>query len=134
MERQERIEDQKSSDMEEQHRDRVGEPMLFLVLADARKRIHAAFYRPQNRGQKGALADKHPRHVTTERLHKRSYDQDEDQDLQPSLEQRWLRPSEALGPQQSECEKDKKTGGHEAAEDIVDQHGASPTTRPQATV
>jgi len=61
------IEDDKAADMEEQHGDRVGDPVLLAFRIDPAHPIERGFDRLQDRGQKSALAAEDARHVPTER-------------------------------------------------------------------
>ena len=79
------VEDQEAADMEEQHGDRVGQPILLPLLVDAAEAIEASLDRPQHRRQKGALAVEDSRHVPAERLHQRDNDRAIDRDLNPSI-------------------------------------------------
>ena len=54
-----RIKNDKAADMEQQHRDRVGQPMLLAFFIDAADPVHAGLDRPQQRRHKGALAVEH---------------------------------------------------------------------------
>ena len=58
-----RVKDEKAADMEQQHGDRVGEPMLLALFVDAAGRIERGFDRPQHRRQERALAIEDARHV-----------------------------------------------------------------------
>ena len=62
-----RIEDEKAADVEEQHGDRVGQPMLLALLVDAADPVERRFDRPQHRRQERALAVEDARHVAAER-------------------------------------------------------------------
>ena len=65
------IEDEETADMEEQHGDRVGEPILLALLVDAAEPIEAALDRPKDRREKSPFAVEDGRHVPAERLHQR---------------------------------------------------------------
>ena len=84
LEAQQRVEDQKAADVEEQHGDRVGEPVLLARLVDAAGPVERGLDRPQHRRQEGALAVEHARHVAAERLHQRDDDRAIEQDLNPA--------------------------------------------------
>ena len=81
-----RIEDKKAADVEQQHGDRVGEPMLLALRVDAADPIEHGFDRAQHRRQEGALAVEDARHVAAERLHQRDDDRAIEQDLNPTDE------------------------------------------------
>ena len=83
---QQAVEDQEAADMEEQHGDRVGQPVLLALLVDAAEPIEAGLDRPQHRRQKGALAVEDSRHVPAERLHQRDNDRAIDRDLNPAID------------------------------------------------
>ncbi len=61
--------------MEQQHGDRVGQPVLLARLVDAADPVDAALDRPQHRRQERALAVEHARHVPAERLDQRDDEQ-----------------------------------------------------------
>ena len=79
-----RIEDEEAADMEEQHGDRVGQPMLLALLVDAADAVENRLNRPQNRRQECALAVEDARHVPAERPHQRDDDRAIEQDLDPA--------------------------------------------------
>jgi hypothetical protein len=79
-----RIKDEKAADMKEQHGDGVGQPMLLALLVDAADPVKRDLDRPQDRGQKYALAIEHARHVPAERLGKRDDDRTEEKNLDPA--------------------------------------------------
>ena len=83
---QQAVEDQKAADMEEQHGDRVGQPILLPRLVDAAEAIEAGLDRAQHRRQKGALAVEDSRHVPAERLHQCDNDRAIDRDLNPAID------------------------------------------------
>jgi hypothetical protein len=60
--------------MEQQHGDRIGQPMLFALLVDAADPVERALDRPQHRRQECALAIEHARHVAAERFDQRDDD------------------------------------------------------------
>ena len=60
--------------MEEQHGDRVGEPVLLALLVDAADPVEPDFDRPQDGREERALAVEDARHVAAERLHQRDDD------------------------------------------------------------
>ena len=84
LEPQQRIENREAADVEEQHRDRVGEPMLLAPRVDAAAPIERRLDGAQHRRQRRALAVEHPRHVPAERLRQRDDDDAEDEDLKPA--------------------------------------------------
>ena len=49
LEAHQRVEDEKAADVEEQHGDRVGEPMLLALLVDAAEPVERGLDRPQDR-------------------------------------------------------------------------------------
>ena len=79
-----RIEDEEAADVEEQHGDRVGQPMLLALFVDAAEPVERRLDRPQDRRQEGALAVEDARHVAAERLHQRDDDRAEEQNLNPA--------------------------------------------------
>ena len=83
---QQRVEDEEAADVEEQHGDRVGEPMLLALLVDAADAVERGLDRAQHRRQEGALAVEDARHVAAERLHQRDDDGAVEQDLNPADE------------------------------------------------
>ena len=79
-----RVEREEAGDGENDHRDRVAEPVLLARRIDAGEAVEAAFDRPQNRGQESPFAREHPGDERAER-HGARHDQGERQrDLQPA--------------------------------------------------
>ena len=70
--------------MEQQHGDRVGQPVLLAFLVDAADPVKRCLDRPQNRGEERALAIEHTRHVPAERLGQRDDDGAVQNDLNPA--------------------------------------------------
>ena len=68
------VKDEKAADVEQQHGDRVGQPMLLALLVDAAEPIQSRLDRPQDRRQECALAVEDARHVPAERRHERDDD------------------------------------------------------------
>ena len=68
------VEDEEAADMEEQHGDRVGQPVLLALLVDAAGPVERRLDGPQDRRQERALAVEDARHVPAERLHQRDDD------------------------------------------------------------
>ena len=83
---QQAVEDQKASDVKEQHGDGVGEPVLLALLVDASEPIKTGFDGAQDRRQERPLAVEDARHVPAERLHQRHDDRAIDGDLNPTVE------------------------------------------------
>ena len=48
------VDDEEAADMEQQHRDRIGQPMLLAPLVDAADPVQPRLDRPQHRRQEGA--------------------------------------------------------------------------------
>ena len=95
--------------MEQQHGNRVGQPVLLAPLVDAADPIQAGLYGPQDRRQECSLAVEDARHVAAKRLHERDDDDAIQNDLQPANSGHGIKPSsdarsqkrsEPLGPQQ----------------------------------
>ena len=81
-----RVEDEEAADVEQQHGDRIGQPMLLALLVDAAEPVERGFDRPQHRRQERALAVEDARHVPAERLHQRDDDRAVEDDLNPADE------------------------------------------------
>ena len=79
-----RIDDEEAADMEQQHGDRIGQPMLLALLVDAADPVDPGLDRPQHRRQEGALAVEDARHVPAERLGQRDDDGAVQNDLNPA--------------------------------------------------
>ena len=79
-----RIKNEKAADMEQQHGDRVGQPMLLALLVDAASAVQRGLDRPQHRRQERALAVEHARHVAAEQRRERDDDRAVEQDLNPA--------------------------------------------------
>ena len=69
LEAHQRVEDEKAADVEEQHGDRIGQPMLLALLVDAADPVERDLDRAQDRRKEGALAVEHARHVAAEQRH-----------------------------------------------------------------
>ena len=78
------INDEKAADMEQQHGDRVGQPMLLAFFVDAAGPVDGGFDRPQHRRQERALAVEDARHVAAEHRRDRDDDRAVKQDLNPA--------------------------------------------------
>ena len=74
----------KSADVEEQHGNRVGEPVLLALFVDAAEPVEPRLDRTQDRREECALAVEHARHVAAERHHERDDDGAEQQNLNPA--------------------------------------------------
>ena len=81
---QQHIEDEEAADVEQQHGDGVGEPVLLALLVHAADPIEHGFDRAQNGREERALAIEDARHITAERLHERDDDGAVEQDLNPA--------------------------------------------------
>ncbi|MGY3120787.1 hypothetical protein ACVWXQ_004724 [Bradyrhizobium sp. S3.14.4] len=86
------VDDQEAADMKQQHRDRVGQPMLLAPLFDARKPINAGLDRPQHRRQERPLAVEHSRHVPAERFCQRDDNRAKENDLEPTDHSHGINP------------------------------------------
>jgi hypothetical protein len=113
--------------MEQQHGDRVGQPVLLALLVDAADPVKAGLDRPQDRGQEGALAVEHARHVVAERFDQRDDDGAVQNDLNPAngghgrvpfgvMRDRSTMRSEPLGPQQGVGQVDQQARRDETGE------------------
>ena len=78
--------------MEEQHGDRIGEPMLLALLVDAAGPVERGLDRPQDRRKERALAIEDARHVPAERHHERDDDRAIEQNLNPADERHGVDP------------------------------------------
>src|SRR5580693_5086760 len=70
--------------MKEQHRDRVGQPVLLALLVNAADPVKPGLDRPQDRRKQGALAIEDARHVPAERFDQRDDDGAEQKNLNPA--------------------------------------------------
>ena len=84
LEAHQRIENEKSADMEKQHADRVGQPPLLAFLVDTCRAVEDQLDRPQNRGQKRALAVEDARHIGAEHRGDRHDDRAIKKNLNPA--------------------------------------------------
>ena len=84
LETHQRVEDREAADMEQQHGDRVGHPMLLALLVDAARPIDRRLDRSQHRRQESALAVEHARHVAAEHRRDRHDDRAIEQNLNPA--------------------------------------------------
>ncbi|MGY4546787.1 hypothetical protein ACVMDO_002216 [Bradyrhizobium sp. USDA 4513] len=71
------VDDGEAADMEQQHSDRIGQPVLLAPLVDAADPVDAALDRAQHGRQEGALAVEHAGHVPAERFDQRGNDRAE---------------------------------------------------------
>src|SRR5262249_23852188 len=76
---------QEAADTQQQHRDRIGQPMLFAFLDDAGQPVETGLDRPQERREESAFTLEDTRHVPAERLHERDDDRAVDRDLDPAI-------------------------------------------------
>ena len=72
--------------MEQQHGDRVGEPMLLALLVDVTEAVQRRLDGFENGREEGVLAVEDARHVAAERLHQRDHDRAINDDLCPADE------------------------------------------------
>ena len=79
-----RIDDEKAADMEQQHGDRIGQPMLLALLVDAADPVKPGLDRPQDRREERALAIEDARHVPAERFDQRDDDRAVQNNLNPA--------------------------------------------------
>ena len=79
-----RIKNEKAADMKEQHRDRIGDPVLLALFVDPADPVDRDFDRPQQWRQQRPLAFEHARHVPAERLGQRDDDGAKQKNLNPS--------------------------------------------------
>jgi len=70
--------------MEQEHRDRIGQPMLLAPLVDSGNPVEPGLDRAQHRRQERPLAVEDARHVPTERLCQREDDDAKQNDLEPT--------------------------------------------------
>jgi hypothetical protein len=78
------VEEEKSTDVEEEHGDRVGQPMLLVLVVNAAKPIQNDFHRSKHWRKQRALAVEDARHVAAERHHQRGNDCAKQDDLKPA--------------------------------------------------
>ncbi|CUX48836.1 hypothetical protein AGR3A_Lc130150 [Agrobacterium tomkonis CFBP 6623] len=124
-----RIKQDKTEKVEEQHGKRIGRPVLLFALACSGKGIEAALDRHKNRRKQGAFTTKNTRHIEAERLHQRKNDPAKQQNLKPSIEGHCIElsiaaasRSEAFGANESIGEIGGDKDGDGTAEDIVEYH------------
>ena len=117
--RQDRVKRGEARRRKDQHRDRIGEPVLFALRRDAGEPVESAFDRAEDRRKQGALAGKDARHVKAERTRGERDQAENEADLQPAGKGHGelRRISEALGIEQGENEIDPEQDGHDQAED-----------------
>ena len=83
---QHRIEKQETRGVEQQHGDRIGEPMLLALLVDAGDPVKRHLDRPQDWRQESTLAVEHTRHVPAQRQYERGDERAIDQNLNPAID------------------------------------------------
>ena len=79
-----RIKDEEAADMKQQHRDRVGQPMLFALLVDPADPVNRDLDGAQKRREERALAVEHARHVPAERFDQHDDDRAVKKNLNPA--------------------------------------------------
>ncbi|MGY3356551.1 hypothetical protein ACVWZK_003214 [Bradyrhizobium sp. GM0.4] len=87
------VDDEEAADMEQQHGDRIGQPMLLALLVDAGEPVDAGLDRTQHRRQEGPLAVEHARHVPAERFCERDGNDAKENDLEPTDHSHDINPS-----------------------------------------
>ncbi|MET4767190.1 hypothetical protein ABH973_000526 [Bradyrhizobium ottawaense] len=87
------VDDEEAADMEQQHGDRVGQPMLLALLVDAGDPVYAGLDRAQHRRQERPLAVEYARHVPAERLGQRNNNGAKQNDLEPTDHSHGINPS-----------------------------------------
>jgi hypothetical protein len=112
LEPQQRIHSQESGRVEQQHRNRVGQPMLLASVVNARPAIEKHLNWPQYWRQPSLSAFKDRGHVAAERDSQRGENREIECDLNPAVDGHG-ETSEALGPQQRIGEIDQQPRGHD---------------------
>ena len=120
------VEDQEAGDVEEEHRHRIGQPVLLALLVDPADPVEHGLDRPQDRRQERALAGEDARHVPAERLHQRDHDRAVEDDLNPADDGHVRQPLEALRPQQRKDEISQEAGRHDCGQRIIEDHDRLP--------
>ena len=82
----ERVDAEEARGVEQQHGDRIGDPMLLARLVDASNPVKPALDRAEHRRQERALALEHLRHIAAERHDERGEDHEINGDLNPTIE------------------------------------------------
>jgi hypothetical protein len=108
-----RIKNEKAADVEKQHRDRIGQPMLLTSLIDAADPVEPGLDRPQDRRQERPLAIENARHVPAKRLGQCDYDRAVQKNLNPADEGHGRKPFGLTGRQQHAHEHNEQRRGHE---------------------
>src|SRR6516165_9311482 len=70
--------------MEQQHRDRVGDPVLLALIVNAAEPVDSGLDRAQDWRQERAFAIENACHVPAERLRQRDDDDEKENDLEPT--------------------------------------------------
>ena len=122
LEAHERVDAQEARGVEQQHGDRIGDPMLLARLVDPGDSVKPALDGAEHRRQERPLALEHSCHETAERNDERGEDREIDRDLNPAINGHGSL-LELLGPEQRVGEVDEEAGGHDAGEPIVEDHG-----------
>src|SRR5262245_30829187 len=118
LEAHERVENEEPADVEEQHGDRIGEPILLAPLIDTASAVEHPFDGLQGRREECRLAIEDARHVAAKRPRQRDDDRAVEQNFEPAYES-----PELLGTQQGINEVDQQRRGHDATQDVFDEHG-----------
>ena len=79
-----KIEQNEAGQIEQQHRGRIGRPVLLLILAGAGDAVEATFDRAEDRRERSPLTVENAGHVAAERLYENKDEPAEKQDLDPS--------------------------------------------------
>jgi hypothetical protein len=80
------VENNEAKQVEGQHGERIGQPVLLLALTGAGEFVEHGLDRAEYGRQEGALAVEDARHVPAEGFHERDHDGAEDEDLDPAVE------------------------------------------------
>ncbi|MEY9245256.1 hypothetical protein ABIF27_005911 [Bradyrhizobium elkanii] len=88
------VNESEAADMEQQHGDRVGQPVLLAPLVDAADPVDAALEGAQHGREQGALAVEHAGHVPAERLDQRDHDRAKQNNLNPADDGHCVKPFE----------------------------------------
>jgi hypothetical protein len=120
------IKQDKTAGIEQQHGNRIGQPVLFTRLLDPTDAVEDGFDRLQDWREECPLTVEHARDVAAERPGQRDDDRAIEQDLHPTNQGHGTgtsrRDLELLGPQKRPGEVDEEGDGHDASEDVFDKH------------
>lgn len=107
---------------EGEHRDRIGDPVLFLGLAHTAQTVQRRFQGTQDGRQEGALSIENTCHVAAERTRQQHQQNAVQRDLHPTVDGHC---SELLWPDKGIDQVEQQPRRDDATHDVIKQHGGA---------